>query len=128
MKIKDKFKETEDIQSFWRGQILTNYALLQCHQWFALLSKPRPAVKIGEETVDAGDPLDKVCFYDIHNLHFGLNPVNIIHECKLHEFFEWFLDLEEETFEEEDEDGVSNWLDFQYMARAWNFYIMEEND
>jgi hypothetical protein len=51
-----------------------------------------------------------------------------MNELKLHEFFEWFLELDAETFEEENEDGVSNWLDFNYMARAYNHYITEVNN
>lgn len=129
MKIKDKFVTAEaEMQSFWRGMILNNYALLQCYQWFTILENERPSVKINEEELDNGKPVDTIHYQDIYNLHFGLNPHVVMNELKLHEFFEWFLELEAETFEEETDGDISNWLDFKYMARAYNHYITEVNN
>jgi hypothetical protein len=129
MKIKDKFVTAEaEMQSFWRGMILSNYALMQCYQWFTILENERPSVKINNEEFDTGKPVEAIRYQDIYNLHFGINPKVVMNELKLHEFFEWFLELEEETFEEETEDYISNWLDFTYMARAYNHYITEVNN
>lgn len=128
MKIKDKFKEAEEsTQKHWRGIILSNYALLQCYQWFELLESQRPEIRMidNSQTVDDGKPIENIHYIDIQNLHFGFNPIVIMNEVKLHDFLEWFLELEEETFYEETEEGWSNWLDFTYMARAFNHFVTE---
>ena len=128
MTIRQRFEECEDesTKKFWRGLILQNYSLLMVHQWFAVLENSRPAIKCGGDDVDDGKPIENVHFEDIYKMVFSLNPMCAMRAVELNNFFDWFLDLEVETYEEETEDDHISFMDFQFMGKAWNDYIQKE--
>lgn len=127
MKISDKIREADsEMGEFWRNEILENFSLLRVYYWFSILKSPRPVMRIGNEIIDDGKPKDNISFEDIYKLTRSLSVAYIQHNIKISSFINWFLSLDEETYYEETDEDFSNFLDFAYMARAWNDYIKEE--
>lgn len=126
MTIKETYLKAEpDTQKFWRGLILRNYSLIQTWLWFNDLESPRPAIKTGDEVLDDGKPVENIHFEDICKLANSLHVGTMFNSIELRDFLDWFLDLETDAFYEEDENGWSSWISFEYMARAYNHYILE---
>jgi hypothetical protein len=124
MTIRERYKNAdEDIQKIWRMSIMRNFSLLQVYEWFTILENPRPSIKIGDQIEDDGKPVENIHFEDILKAVHSLSPAHIKHDLVLDLFIDWFLDLESDRFEESNEDSFSNFLDFGYMARAWNYYV-----
>jgi len=124
MTIRERYKNAdEDIQKIWRMSIMRNFSLLQVYEWFTILENPRPSIKIGDQIEDDGKPVENIHFEDILKAVHSLSPAHIKHDFVLDSFIDWFLDLESDRFEESNEDSFSNFLDFGYMGRAWNYYV-----
>jgi hypothetical protein len=129
MIIKDKIREAdEEIQKFWRNAIIDNISLLKTYYWFAILKDVRPVMKIGEEIVDDGKPKDNISFDDILKVFHSLSVDNIRYKLQIDSFIDWFLVLDEDAYYEETDDDISNFLDFRYMARAWNDFLRCQNE
>lgn len=129
MIIKDKISEAnEEIQKFWRNTIIDNISLLKTYYWFAVLKDVRPVMKIGEEIIDDGKPKNNISFDDIYKIFHSFSVDNIRYKLKIDSFIDWFLALDEDTYSEETDDGISNFLDFGYMVRAWNDFLRYQNE
>lgn len=128
MTIRQRFEECSDesTKKFWRGLILRNYSLLMCHQWFSVMENPRMGIKCGDEVVDDGKPIENIRWEDIYKMVFSLNPMVATRAVELNNFFDWFLDLDVEAYEEETEEDYINFLDFKFMGKAFNDYIAKE--
>ncbi len=129
MTIRDRYKNAdEDIQKFWRNTIIDNISLLKTYYWFAVLKDVRPVMKIGEEIIDDGKPKNNISFDDIYKIFHSFSVDNIRYKLKIDSFIDWFLALDEDTYSEETDDGISNFLDFGYMVRAWNDFLRYQNE
>lgn len=127
MRISDKIREADsEIAEIWRNDLLENFSLLRVYYWFSILKSPRPVMRIGNEIIDDGKPKDNISFEDIYKLTRSLSVPYIQYNIKINSFINWFLSLDEETYYEETDEDFSNFLTFEYMVRAWNDYIKEE--
>lgn len=114
-----------DTLAYFQSQnLLANFAQLYLMIVSEKLMLPRPEIKVGDKVDDDGKPISNPTVYDV--LHFAHSIAGVPLFMSFSGFLKHFLELDTETFCDDNSDEFTSFIDLEFMVKAWNDFASKK--